>query len=90
MAFGQGHGGIKADDFKLSRHIKDYLDNLLPQLGIEIIELGRVIPGHGGAIIAMIDVPSIAIAVIVGLKDHGCVAAVIIMVFQMDTEIRVL
>ena len=80
--FSQGHGGVKADDREPPRHFQDGLNDRFAHLGIQIVELGGVIPGHAGAVVAVVDVARAAVAVVVILEYHGCVGAAVIMVFN--------
>ena len=56
MLLGQRHGGIETDDRELSGDMEDRLDHRLAHLRHQEIELRGVVPGHAGAVVAVIDV----------------------------------
>ena len=89
VAFGQGHGGIKANDGKKARHVQNGLDHLLTHRRIQVVELRRVVPGKAGAVVAVIDVASLATLPVAPLEDHGSIRLVEIMVlnFYFDAPV---
>ena len=46
MFFGQGHGGVKADDREFARHVQNGLNDGFSHFRVEVVQLGGVIPGH--------------------------------------------
>jgi hypothetical protein len=68
VALGQGHGGVEADDGKEARDVQDGLDDLLADGGIEVVELGGVVPGKAGAVVAVVDVAGFAGGVVAARK----------------------
>jgi hypothetical protein len=90
VALGQGHGRVKADDRKLAGHVQDGLDDRLAHLGIEIVQLGRVVPGHRRAVVAVVDVLLAARPAVQAPEDDGRVAAVVVVILQEDPHPLVL
>ena len=75
VLLGQGHGGVEADDGEAPGYVQDGLDDRFAHGGVEVVELGGVVPGHGGAVVAVVDVAGLPVAVILVLENHGSVAA---------------
>ena len=73
MLFREGHGRVKADDGETAGDVQNRLDDRFTYLRIQVVQLRRVIPGHAGAIVAMVNVARLTAAVIVAFKHHGCV-----------------
>ena len=82
VALGQRHGGIEANHGKEPRHVQNGLDHLLAHRRIQVIKLRRVVPGKAGAIVAVIDVPSLATLPVAPLEDHGGVRLIEIVVLD--------
>ena len=51
--------------------MQNRLDHCLPHVGIEIVELGRIVPGHTGTVVAVIDVACIVRPAVSALEDHS-------------------
>src|SRR6185437_15412957 len=86
VALGQGHGGVKADDGKKPRHVQDGLDHLLTYRGVEVIELGGIVPGKAGAVVSVIDVAGFAGPQIATAEDDGRVGLLEVVVFDFDLD----
>ena len=86
MQLGQGHGGVKTDDREAARHRQNGLDDRFAHLGHQVIQLGRIVPWHGRAIIAMIDIVLAPIPVVVQLENHRRIGAREVMIFQVDAD----
>ena len=56
MALGEDHGRVEADDGEEARDVEDGLDDLLADIGAEVVELRGVVPGEAGAVVAVVDV----------------------------------
>jgi len=56
---------------KQPRHIKDGLDHLLANGGVQVVELRGVVPGKAGAVVAVIDVPGFVSPLVAALEDDG-------------------
>ena len=89
MAPGKGHGGIKADNWETAGDVQDGLDDRLAHFGLEIVKLGGVIPGHTGAVVAMIHIQVLPITFILVLKYHGRITVIVVMILQINTTARV-
>ena len=81
MALGQGHGRVEADDGELVGDMQDGLDHRFPHLGFEVVKLSGVVPGHGCAIVAVVDVAGVAGPMVDALEHHGRVGVVVVVVF---------
>ena len=57
--------------------------------GHQIVQLGRVVPGHPGPVIAVIDIFFAPVSAIDSLEDDGCIASIVIMVFEIDPHLSV-
>jgi hypothetical protein len=56
VALGQHHRGVEADDREASRDVEDRPDDLFAHLGLEEVELRRVVPGEARPVVAVVDV----------------------------------
>ena len=74
VLLGQGHGRVEADDGELPRHVQDGLDDRFAQFRQQEVQLRRVVPGHAGAVVAVIDVAHVAGRIVHALKDYRSVA----------------
>ncbi len=81
---GQRHRCVKTDDGELPGNVQNRLDHRLPDLGIEVVQLGGVVPGHTGGIVAVVDVLLAAGPVVHALEDHRGVGTAVVMVLQID------
>jgi len=86
--FGQGHGCIEADDREFSGDIKNGLDDRFAYLRIQIVQLSRIVPGHAGSVVAMIDETGSTGVVVVMFEYHSCISAGVVMIFQVDANAR--
>ncbi|MBA7659950.1 hypothetical protein ES703_67946 [subsurface metagenome] len=82
MLLCKGHGCIKADDRESPCYLQDGLDHRLTGLGIQVIQLGRIIPGKMGAVITVIDVTYLTALMIHPFKDNSCVAPVVVVILN--------
>ena len=89
VPLGQRHRRVKADHRKEARHVQDGLDHLLADGWIQVVELRRVVPGKAGAVVAVINVASLAALQVAAAEDHRGVRLIIIMVLDLDLHARV-
>ena len=75
--FRQRHGGVKADDRELAGDVQDRLDDRLAHLGLQVVELGGIVPRHAGAVVAVVDEPLAAGPFIDPFEDHSGVGCVV-------------
>src|ERR1700761_1591461 len=64
--------------------MQDGLDHLFPGSRVQVIELGGVIPGKAGAVIAVIDVAGVTCPLVTAPEDHGGVVLLVIMIVDLD------
>ncbi len=62
------------------------LNHRLAQLGIEVVELSSVVPGHARAVVAVVDILLAAGVAIHALKDHRRIAVIVVVVFQKHAD----
>jgi len=86
----QRHRRVKADDGELPRNFQDGLDDRFAHARIEIIQLSGVVPGHAGAVVAVINVFCLSVPVIVALEHNCRVTAGVVVVFQVYADRGVL
>ncbi len=86
MFFCKGHGRIEPDNGKFLCHVEDGLDHCLTDLGVEIIELGRIIPGHAGPIVSVVDEPFVSRLPVNGFEDDRRVGAIVVVIFEKDRK----
>ncbi len=84
VPLGQGHGGVEADDGEVAGHVQDGLDDGLAHLRVQIVQLSGVVPGHGGAIVAVVDVLLAPCPAVQPLEDHGGVGAGVVVILYED------
>ena len=88
--FCQGHGGIETNDGEVSGNVKNDLDDGFPGFGVEIIDLGRIVPGHGSSVISMVNKSVLVGPFILVQEYHRGVGAIVVVVFQLDFHIGIL
>src|SRR5215213_6253279 len=86
MLFRQRHRSVEANNRELARDMQDGLDHTLAHLGAEIIKLGSVVPGHAGAVVAMVNIALLAGPAIDALEYYRRIAAIVIMIFEIDSD----
>ena len=84
MLLGQRHGGVEANDREAARDLQDALDHGLAHLGIQVVQLCRVVPGIAGAVVAVINVARVAGPTVQPAKHHGRVGAIVVVIFDLD------
>ena len=82
----QRHGRIEADDGEVARHMQNSLNHRLAHFGFEIVQLRGIVPRKTGAIVAVIDVLGAARPLIDAFEDHGRVAVIEVVIFQVDSD----
>ncbi len=85
----QRHRRIEADDREVHRDVLDLLIHHLPGLRVEEIELGGVVPGHRCSIVAVEDIVGLTGIEVSSLERDRCVAAVVVVVFQLDLNVGI-
>src|SRR5512133_480516 len=85
----QSHGGIKANDREFTGNIQNGLNYGFPDFWIQVIQLGSIIPGHAGAVIAMINEAGIPITSIHTTENYSRISAVVVMVVNFDLHPRI-
>ena len=74
---------------KQARDVKDGLDDLLADGGIQVVELRGVVPGKAGAVVAVVDVAGFAAGFVAAAKDDGGVGLLEVVVFDLDFDAAV-
>src|SRR5512136_2072707 len=87
MPLRQGHGGIETDDRKFPSHVEDRLNDSFPDFRIQVVQLGRIIPGHPGPVVAVVDKLFVATSPIYSFEDHGGIAPVEIMILEINSDL---
>ena len=90
MLLGQRHRRVEADDRERARHMQDGLNHRLADLWLLVIELGRIVPRHAGAVVAMIDVSLVASPVVDPFEDDRRVAPIEVVILEIDAHPLVL
>ena len=86
---GQRHGGVKADDRRVAGDGQNGLDHRFTDFRVQIVQLGGVIPGHGSAVVAVIDVTGVAGAVVDALENDRGILTGEVMVFDADADVGI-
>ncbi len=89
VSLGQGHGGVEADDREQARDVEDGLNDLLADGWIEVVELGGVVPGEAGAVVAVIDVAGFAGGLVAAAEDDGGVGLGVVVILDFDFDAAV-
>ncbi len=84
MLLGQGHRSVEANNREFAGHVQDGLDNRFAHFWVQVIKLGRVVPGHGSTVIAMIDEFLVTGPEIYAFENHRGICAVVIVVIQVN------
>ena len=88
VLLGEHHRGVEADDREPPRDVEDRLDDLLADVGIEEVELGRVVPREARAVVAVIDVALVAAPAVEALEHDRGVAVVPVVILEDDPDAR--
>ncbi len=86
VALGEHHGGVEADDGEEARDVQDGLDDVLADVGLGVVELRGVVPGEGGAVVAVVDVAGLAGGVVAQAEGDGGVGLVVVVVVDLDLD----
>ena len=86
MLLGQRHRRVEADHRELARDMQDRLDDRLAHLGVQIVQLSGVVPGHAGAVVAVVDIARAAVPVLDALEHHRRIGAVVVVVLEVDAD----
>ena len=86
VLLGKHHCRVEADDRELAGHVEDGLDDGLADGGLEVVELGGVVPREARAVVAVIDIALVARPAVLPLEDDGCVGAVPVVVLEEDAN----
>ena len=89
MLLGQRHGGVEADDRELPRDVQDGLDHRFAHGRVQVVELRGVVPREAGAVVAVVHVPRMAIRALGALEHDRGVAAVVVVVLDLDRHVLV-
>ncbi len=90
MLAGENHGGVEAYYGKMPGDVEDPLPDHGPGLGIEKIDLRRVVPSHAGSVVAVINIPNGSAPAVETFEDHRRVASGIVVVLDPEADRRVL
>ena len=80
----QSHGGIEADQAEPPGDGNDQVAHCLAYFREQEVELGRVVPGHVGAVVAVIDVTALPGAMILVFIDNSCITMIPVAVFDAN------
>ncbi len=86
VALGEDHGGVEADDGEEPGDVEDGLHDVFADVGLGVVELGGVVPGEGGAVVAVVDVAGLVVAVGAQAEGDGGVGLVVVVVFDLDLD----
>ena len=86
VALGEDHRGVEADDRELPGDVEDRLDHRFADVGAEVVELGRVVPGEARPVVAVIDVALRAGRAVGALEDDRGVRPVPVVVLEDDGD----
>ena len=89
VAFGQHHRGVEADDGEEPRDVQNGLNDLLAHLGLGVVELRSVVPGKGGAVVAVVDVARLAVRVMAQTEGDRGVGLVVVAIVDLDLDAAV-
>ena len=82
----QDHRGVEADDRRPARDVEDRPDDRFANVGLEVVELGRVVPRKRRAVIAVVDEAGLAAAAIPAAEDDGRIGRVPVVVLERDLD----
>ena len=89
VTLGQDHRGVEADDREEARDVEDDLNDVFADCRFGVVELRRVVPSEGCAVVAMVDVAGGAFAVMAQTEDYRGIALVVVVVFDFDFDTTV-
>src|SRR6185369_14868852 len=87
MLLGKRHGSVETDDRKHPRHMEYGADDRLSHLRIQVVELGGIVPGGAGTVIAVVDEAGAAVPVVVMLEHHCSIAPFPVAVLDMQADL---
>ena len=82
----EDHRGVEADDREAARDLEDLADDGLAHIRLEVVELGRVVPGEARAVVAVVDVARLAAGAVDALEDDRGVRRVPVVVLDLDDD----
>ncbi len=89
VLLGQRHRRVEADHREAAGDRQDGLDRRLPDVGPQVVELRRVVPGHARAVVAVVDEAVLAGRPVLPPEDHRRVAVVVVVVLDPDADPRI-
>ena len=84
VALGKDHRGVESDHRETAGDLEDRLDDRLADVGLEVVQLSRVVPGKARAVVAVVDVADVARRRVAALEDDRGVGVVPVVVFEAD------
>ena len=87
MLAGQSHGGIETDQAEALGDSNDQITHCLAYFREEEVELGRVVPRHMGAVVAVVDVTALSSALIMIFTNDCSVAMVPVAILDADADL---
>ena len=89
MTLGQRHGRVKANNRKLAGDVEDGLNDRLPDLRQQKIQLRRVVPGHIGSVITVVDVAHLTGCGVDSLEYDRRVAMLPVSILNLQPDARI-
>jgi hypothetical protein len=80
------HGHVAADRVAVPADRRQRLAHGVLGSPTAVVELGGVVPGHRGAVVAVVDVARLAAPAILALEGHRSVGVVVVVVLDVDPD----
>ena len=86
MPLREDHRGVEADHREAPGDLEDRLDDGLADVGLEVVELGGVVPREARPVVAVVDVAPLARRPVAPLEHDGGVGVVPVVVLEADLD----
>ena len=86
VALGQHHRRVEADDREAARDVQDHLHDMLADARLRVVKLRGIVPGEGGAVIAVVHEARGAVAMVADAESDGGVGLVVVVVLNLDLD----
>ena len=83
---GEGHRGVEANHRRPASDRENRLNDRFANLGVEIVELGGVVPRHRGAVVAVVDETLVTGGAVDPFEDDRGVALLPIVILDEDAD----
>ena len=89
VPLGKRHRRVKTDNRKITRHMKNHLNDRFFCLRIQKINLRRIVPRQTGSVVSVVNVTVLVFVFIVAAEHNGAVFFAVIFIFDLNRNVRI-